>query len=170
MRWLGIQIEQQSKLPQDDDPFEFMEPPRNSSGISQLEALSKQQNEDIEPSSTGVSDPSGSQREAVELATDLGKESERFLGIEGVSTSGLEESLQDNSVPRGDDSGGAGTQGLVIGDGLASPDSTFGRTWSIRWLQHLQGFGDRKKMGARAAGPKGRRHTTWVQSTGQLCS
>lgn len=111
---------------------------------------------EAEDSSKGFSPPTSDVREPIEAGSST----------QDALTSGHEEDQQgDGDLLDEKGSRDAGVDSLVIGEGLSSPLSNFGRTWSIRWLQHMHGFGDRKKMGATGPGAK-RKRTGWVQSTG----
>ncbi len=159
MRWLGQQIEQRSKA---------MPERENDSSEDWSE-------DDFEgPSESG----NGNQKtreeehelylgEATPHTTADGRHTIREAEAASTSEPNHAHPSQVGSLHRDTDaSEEAKSSRVIIGQGLASPESSFGRSWSIRWLQHLQGFGDRRQLLARRPGSRNPRRPTWVQSTG----
>lgn len=156
MRWLGIQIEQRARTSEADDPASnsSFKPHLQDSGPEGT--LSKKSSMFAQ----GVSVASGDADSSTNHASIGDNEAESSEREQGGAQS--VEEAQPHDEPLG--------RRIIIGDRLASPESSFGRLWSIRWLQHLQGFGDRKQMAATKSGARHRKRSAWVQSTGMSFS
>lgn len=150
MRWLGQQIEQRSKL---ESPMEVTDSEYYGAKYdSQSPSLGEH----------GSADKADMPQERLQgqMEMDVTSSSDS----ESSSLSAEHPSRQNGEV--GSPEGRVPSSRLIIGEGLASPESNFGRSWSIRWLQHLQGFGDRRQVSGRRTGSRNPRRPTWVQSTG----
>lgn len=164
MRWLGQQIEQRSKLvPSTDDDTSGSWAKHDSLPSPSSEAAMDGSEDDLQPELAAqtrgpplIHDEAVHARESPGAASPYETEtsSSAAANLHGREESGQEESMTGSRV--------------VIGQGLASPESSFGRSWSIRWLQHLQGFGDRRQVSGRRPGSRNPRRPTWVQSTSRI--
>ena len=149
MRWLGVQIEQRAKMqPQQDGVDALTE---EMPDVEQQDSPVGGDFANIDCNESGEEAVEGSNWQASSSRSAFDNRSAFDIG--GHSGGGRSEGVAAARASPG--------KPTVIGDRLSSPDSSFGRSWGIRWLQHLQGFGDRKQM----AHGRGRR-PSWVQSTG----
>ena len=156
MKWLGQQIEQRSKEV----------PEMEEEDIDNEESGGSRTEEDSRFLSPGQAKGDGEEddlQHKLRAQTQINASSSSLPGSDLASTGRV--SWQDDKGELQE--GRAPSSRLIIGEGLASPESNFGRSWSIRWLQHLHGFGDRRQMSSRRSGIRNPRRPTWVQSTGK---
>lgn len=158
MRWLGQRIERRST----DFPVGQAE---DSATADQDGHPADDRGMDAEP---GVEDPVEAFSDDPVGHSGISRGSQSLLGKPAVGPShrrGLSDTGYQEGLPLDQEQGGRTT---VIGAKLSSSESSFGRSWCIRWLQHLQGFGDRKELAAKPS--RRQKGPSWVQSTGTIFS